>query len=79
MKREINMITNQITKKDFYFCYSIPLRNFLKAHKMNYLLSAKSLVDDAPFYLFLITEELSKLLHEWTEIQSGQNSFNELR
>ena len=49
-----------------YCCYSKPQKDFLTSHGIKYEIGGKSMSTDNPFWVYIRTEKLSKLLDEWT-------------
>lgn len=52
--------------KPLYVCYSLPLKKFLQEHGMRYEVGGRHMDTNKPFWVFIRTEELNKLLSEWS-------------
>lgn len=52
--------------KLLYCCYSIPQRDYLKSNGLRWEISGKSFNTNCPFWVYKNTDELSKLLKEWS-------------
>ena len=50
-----------------YCCYSIPLRNFLITNGEKYELCANNPNNQKTMWIFVKTENLNRLLKQWTE------------
>lgn len=56
---------NEITNKDFFYCYDAKCSNFLKEKGIPYLLKAKSVKDNKVFTMYIRNNELSNALLEY--------------
>lgn len=54
-------------RKEFYKCYSFPLRDFISAHNIYYMSTGVHPRTDKVFYVYEMTEELSKVLTAWSD------------
>lgn len=57
----------QLTEKDFYFCFSKKLSLFLKGESIPYITKAKSVKDDAIYTIYHKTDALDKALEKYNE------------
>ena len=51
---------------DLYYCYSLPLRNYLRDNGMRYKLAALNPNSKSLFWVYIKTDKLDKLLSEWS-------------
>ena len=51
---------------EFYPCYSLPLRNYLRKNGMRYKLVALNPNSKKLFWVYIKTEELDELLDRWS-------------
>lgn len=56
---------NQLTNKDFFYCYDVECSKFLKEKGIPYLLKAKSIKDNKIFTMYIRNAELSNALLEY--------------
>lgn len=59
---------NEITEKDFFFCYTKKLSDFLRDNGMRYIIKAHSVKDGNLFSLYPRTSELTKLLIKFKQV-----------
>lgn len=52
---------------ELYCCYSLNLRKFLTKNNVKYKLAALNPNSKKLFWIYVKTEELNKLLKEWSE------------
>lgn len=50
-----------------YCCYSVPLRDYLIQNGLRYEICAKNPNSDILMWVFVRTEQLNKLLEEWSQ------------
>lgn len=50
-----------------YCCYSVPLRDYLLENGQRYEICAKNPNSDILMWVFIRTEQLNKLLKEWSQ------------
>ena len=50
-----------------YCCYSVPLRDYLMSNGLRYEICAKNPNSDILMWVFVRTEQLNKLLKEWSQ------------
>lgn len=60
------MAKNKKDKK-LYMCYSLNLRDFLSSKGLRYELAALNVKNSNLFWVYMMSDELSKYLTEWTE------------
>jgi len=53
---------NELSHKDFFFCYTLELSNYLKENGINYIFKSRSIKDGSIFTLYQKTDELRNLL-----------------
>lgn len=51
--------------REWFRCYSVPLLKNLKDSGFRYEFVAKDIVNDKTFWLFMINDEIAKVLKEW--------------
>lgn len=56
---------NELTNKDFFYCYDFECSKFLKEKGIPYLLKAKSVKDNKVFTMYIRNNELSNALMEY--------------
>lgn len=56
---------NEITNKDFFYCYDVECSKFLKEKGIPYLIKAKSVKDNAVFTMYVRNKELNNALMEY--------------
>lgn len=54
-----------IENKEWFRCYSSPLLKELKENGCRYEFVAKDIVNDKTFWLFLVDDEVERVLKEW--------------
>lgn len=54
-----------LTTKDFYFCYTVSMFNYLRKNGETYILKARSVKDGSIFTLYYKSERLQKLLDDF--------------
>jgi len=52
--------------KIIYRCYSEALKDYLNSNGQTYVIKAKDIKTDVPFYGYLNTDKLEFLLDKWT-------------
>ena len=52
---------------DFYFCYSINLRNYLCSNGLKYKIAALNPNSKKLFWVYIKDEKLDHLLNEWSK------------
>jgi len=55
----------ELTHKDFFFCYTIELSDFLKENGISYIFKSRSIKDNAIFTLYQRTDGLKAKLDEF--------------
>lgn len=55
-----------MTNKVLYCCYSIPQRDYLTKNGIRYEVCGKSMTSDRPFWVYLRTEKLDRVLKQWS-------------
>lgn len=63
-------ILNKNVNKDYFFCYSQRLSNFLKVKGIGYITIAKDMNTDRVFSLYPKSEELQLALDEYSSLNS---------
>ena len=53
-------------KSMLYVCYSKPQRDYLKQNGIRYDIGGKSISTDNPFWVYIRTDKLNKLLSNWS-------------
>lgn len=75
--RPLATMVISMEKKEVFYCYSMPLMHFLKAHGINYLYEGYNKKSRYPYFAFERTEILGKALSMWEEfkktILTGEN------
>lgn len=61
----------ELTHKDFFFCYTIELSNYLKQHGVDYLFKSRSIKDGSIFTLYQKTDKLRELLISYKKFQAS--------
>lgn len=61
----MNNVSNKKNKK-LYCCYSLPLRKYLYDNGVEYELAALNPNSLSPFWIYMKTEKLDRLLTEWS-------------
>lgn len=56
---------------NYYFCYSIKLKDFLKCQGLRYILKGLHHKTHRPFFMFERCEELDTALTKWSEIRKA--------
>lgn len=51
---------------ELYYCYSLPLRNFLYENGLRYKLAALNPNSKKLFWVYIKNEKLNALLNEWS-------------
>lgn len=51
---------------ELYYCYSLPLRDFLKENGLRYKLAALNPNSKNLFWVYVKDEKLNNLLNEWS-------------
>ena len=54
-------------RSKLYICYSIPQRDFLTKNGLRWEISGKHMDTNNPFWAFIRTDKLDKLLKEWSQ------------
>lgn len=49
----------------YFYCYSYPLKEFIKAHGIRFITAAVNMNTHKKYWVFEGTEELNKLLDVW--------------
>lgn len=57
----------------YYKCYSYPLKNFIEAHGIYPISSGVNPRTNKVFNLFVMTDELSRILHNWSNNKDKVN------
>lgn len=63
---QMNTMNNKKSKTKLYCCYSLNLRKYLYDNGVEYELAAKNPNSDGLFWVYVKTEELDRLLSEWS-------------
>lgn len=50
-----------------FYCYSKRLKGFVESNGISYLSKGLHAKSKRPFYLYLVTDELDKVLKRWNE------------
>lgn len=50
-----------------FYCYSKRLKGFVESNGISYISKGLHAKSKRPFYLYLVTEELDKVLKRWNE------------
>jgi hypothetical protein len=50
-----------------FYCYSKRLKGFIESNGISYLSKGLHAKSKRPFYLYLVTEELDRVLKRWNE------------
>ncbi|MGF9975326.1 hypothetical protein [Viridibacillus arvi] len=58
-------MTNQLTIKNFFFCYDVKLSKFIKENNIPYFMKARSMKDNKIFTMYEQTEQLQTILTGW--------------
>lgn len=58
---------------DYFFCYDSSLGKYLKSKGFKYITRAKHYRTEKEFSLFLVTEELKKLVEEYNLSRKSKN------
>lgn len=53
-------------EKEWFKCYSYPLKNFIEAHNIYPISSGVHPRTSKVYHLFTMTDELSRILHNWS-------------
>ncbi len=61
-----------MTKSHFYSCYSINQLRFIKAHNIRPVSKGINKHTEKTFWVFEMTDELSKVLTTWTNNKQGK-------
>ncbi|HWJ80189.1 MAG TPA: hypothetical protein VNR61_19160 [Niallia sp.] len=56
---------DEITNKDFFYCYDQSLTQFLTEQGIRYFLKARSMKDGKVFTMFKKNQELTLTIHEY--------------
>ena len=51
----------------YYYCYSFPQKEFLKANGLSYIIASVNQSTEKKFWVFEGTDELNKLLQVWRD------------
>lgn len=54
--------------KDFFFCYSKQLHNYIERHQINYICAAYHESTYRKFWLYMRSERLNKALAEYKQL-----------
>ena len=60
-------VKNEKNKQNLYCCYSLPLRKYLYENGLEYELAALNPNTKKLFWVYMVTDELSYLLSQWSE------------
>jgi len=55
-----------MNSKDFYYCYSIPLKKYLKEMGFNFIIKALHPITNKPFFMYEKTNNLDMTLRNWS-------------
>lgn len=59
---------DNLTHKDFFFCYTKKLSEFLRQNGVSYLLKANSVKDNNTFTMYVKSERLQELLDKYKQL-----------
>lgn len=61
---------DEITNKDFFYCYNPKLHKFLEQNGIDYFLKAKSVKDNKIFTMYKKSKKLSNCIAKYKELNN---------